>query len=143
MSTLGVRPPGGCHYPLVGWGEFARLLQPLLERDHHGVVPAASITPPDLLRAKRGADGSLELEFDQPVRWDAALAGQFFLDGRGGLVEGGSVAGTVLTLRSKHASTAEHVTYLKESSWNQDTILLGENGIAALSFCEVPIEDGR
>ena len=28
MSTLGVRPPGGCHFPLAGWAEFARLIQP-------------------------------------------------------------------------------------------------------------------
>jgi Domain of unknown function (DUF2341)/Concanavalin A-like lectin/glucanases superfamily/Carbohydrate esterase, sialic acid-specific acetylesterase len=26
MSTLGIKPPGGCHYPLAGWAEFARLI---------------------------------------------------------------------------------------------------------------------
>ena len=27
----------------------------------------------------------------------------------------------------------------KEVAWNQDTLLLGANGLAALTFCEVPI----
>jgi len=46
MSTLGITPPGGCHFPLVGWAEFARLIQPLIERDHHGPKPAALTPPP-------------------------------------------------------------------------------------------------
>ena len=51
MSTLGIRPGGGCHYPLTGWSEFARLMQPLIERDFYGKAPAASITAPNLKRA--------------------------------------------------------------------------------------------
>ena len=31
------------------------------------------------------------------------------------------------------------VTYLKEMNWSQDKLLLGVNGIAALSFCDVPV----
>ena len=48
MSTLGIKPPGGCHFPLEGWTEFARMIQPLIERDFYGKKPAESITPPDL-----------------------------------------------------------------------------------------------
>src|SRR6185295_17874689 len=44
LATLGIRPPGSCHYPLAGWSEFARLIQPLIERDFYGVVPAAPLT---------------------------------------------------------------------------------------------------
>jgi len=143
LSTLGVRPPGGCHYPLEGWGEFARLLQPLLERDHHGVVAAGPLTAPNLLRVTRVADDELALEFDQPIRWDDALVGQFHLDGEAGLVAGGAVSGSVLSLRLGRPSAAERITYLKEAGWSQDTLLMGGNGIAALSFCEVPIEGGR
>ena len=44
MSTLGVRPPGGCHFPLIGWAEFARTIQPLMERDFYGKAPTTSIT---------------------------------------------------------------------------------------------------
>ena len=38
MSTLGIRPAGPCHFPLAGWAEFARLIQPLIERHHYGKV---------------------------------------------------------------------------------------------------------
>ncbi len=140
MSTLGVRPPGGCHFPLVGWAEFARLIQPLIERDNYGKVPAASITPPNLRAATFSATrDSIALEFDQPVVWFDALAGQFYLDGEKDKVASGSVAGNVLTLKLKAPSAAKEITYLKEANWNQDTLLLGESGIAALTFCEVPV----
>ncbi len=141
MSTLGVRPPGGCHFPLVGWAEFARLIQPLIERDHYGKVPTVSITPPNLRRAAYAgaAKDTITLEFDQPVVWTETLAGQFYLDGAKDQIASGSVAGNVLTLKLKEASAATKITYLKEIAWNQDTLLLGTNGIAALTFCEVAI----
>ena len=140
LSTVGIRPPGGCHYPLEGWSEFARLLEPLVERDCDGRVPAAPITAPNLLRATRVAADSIALEFDQPVRWDDGIAEQFFLDDRRDRIGGGSVEGAVLTLRLKDTSAAERITYLKESSWNPDMLLEGTNRIAALTFCDVPIE---
>ena len=140
LSTLGVRPAGGCHFPLVGWAEFARLVQPQIERDHYGKAPAASITPPNLRTATFGsAKDSITLEFDQPVIWADALAGQFYLDGEKGKVASGSVTGNVLTLKLNEASVAKKITYLKEIAWSQDTLLLGANGLAALTFCEVPI----
>lgn len=143
MSTLGIRPEGGCHYPLTGWAEFARLIQPMLERDFYGKAPASSITPPNLIRASRAANDTIKLEFDQPVVWDDKLAGQFYLDGEKDKVASGSVAGNVLTLKLKEPSTAKQITYLKEVSWNQNTLLLGANGIAALTFCEVAIQADR
>ena len=142
MSTLGVRPPGGCHFPLLGWAEFARLIQPVIQRDFYGKVPTASITPPNLRRASFAGTDTVALEFDQPVAWDDKLAGQFYLDGEKGKVASGSVAGNVLTLKLKEASAAKTITYLKESAWNQDTLLNGANGIAALTFCEVPVLPG-
>ena len=71
--------------------------------------------------------------------WTDTLAGQFYLDGEKGKVATGSVAGNVLTLKLSEASVATKITYLKEIAWNQDTLLLGANGLAALTFCEVPI----
>ena len=143
LSTLGVRPPGGCHFPLIGWAEFARMVQPQIERDHYGKVPATSITPPNLRKASfaGAAKDTITLEFDQPVIWADALAGQFYLDGEKGLVVTGSVAGNVLTLKLKEASTATRITYLKEITWSQDTLLNGANGLAALTFCNVPLAD--
>lgn len=141
LSTLGVRPPGGCHFPLAGWGEFARLIQPLIERDHYGKTPAGFITPPNLRRASYAgaARDTIALEFDQPVVWDPALSGQFYLDGEKDKVAAGSVAGNVLTLKLKTSSAAKKITYLKETAWSQDTLLNGANGLAALTFCNVPL----
>ena len=51
MSTLGIEPPGGCHYPAAGYAEFARLICPLVERDNYGKIFTTSITPPNLKRA--------------------------------------------------------------------------------------------
>lgn len=141
LSTLGVRPPGGCHYPLVGWAEFARMAQPLIERDHYGITSPAPLTAPNLCRASyaSAAGDAILLEFDQPVVWLDAFADQFYLDGEPGKVAGGSVAGSVLTLKLKEPTAAKHITYLKETKWNQDNLILGMNGLAALTFCEVPI----
>ncbi|QDV29183.1 hypothetical protein Spb1_10530 [Planctopirus ephydatiae] len=144
MSTLGVRPPGGCHFPLVGWAEFARTIQPLIERDHYGKVPAGPISAPNLRTASFNATrDTILLEFDQPIAWDDKLAGQFYLDGEKGKVASGSVAGAVLTLKLKEPTAATKITYLKEIDWNQDNLLLGTNGIAALTFCNVPIDHGQ
>lgn len=141
LSTLGVRPPGGCHYPLAGWGEFARMVQPLIERANYGKVSAGPLTAANLRAAKftSPARDAVTLEFDQPVVWSDTLVGQFYLDGEKDKVSSGSVSGNVLTLKLKEAAVAKKLTYLKEIAWNQDTLLLGANGLAALTFCDVPI----
>ncbi|OWK38732.1 MotA/TolQ/ExbB proton channel family protein [Fimbriiglobus ruber] len=141
LSTLGIDPPGGCHFPAAGYAEFARSLCPLIERDFYGKAPTASITPPDLKRAAFTGENQdeLVLEFDQPVKWDNALGGQFSLDGARGQVASGSVVGTTLRLKLTAPSTAKTVTYLDSAAWSQKALLKGENGLAALTFCEVPI----
>jgi hypothetical protein len=145
MSTLGVKPPGGCHFPLTGWAEFARLIQPLIERDNYGKTFADSITPPNLQQASytSAAKDTIALVFDQPVIWMESLASQIYLDGEGDKVAAGSVSGNVLSLKLKAPATAQKITYLKESSWNPDALIYGKNGIAALTFCEVPLVPGK
>lgn len=145
MSTLGIDPPGGCHFPAAGYAELARLIAPLLERDNYGTVAATSVTPPNLKRAYYASAKKDEvvMEFDQPVKWDNALAGQFYLDGEKGKVVSGSGAGSTVRLKLVAASTAKTLTYLDSASWSQDKLLRGENGIAALTFCEVPVDRGR
>lgn len=141
MSTLGIDPPGGCHYPAEGYAAIARQIAPLVERDHYGKKPENSITAPDLTSA-RFADGKREeilLEFDQPVVWSDEIAGEFYLDGEKGRVASGSAAGKVVTLKLKSASPATTITYLDGASWDPKRILRGVNGIAALTFCEVPL----
>jgi len=108
MSTLGILPPGGCHYPAEGYAEFARLIAPLMERDHFGVVSTESLTLPNLLKARfSGATReSVVLEFDQPVVWNESLASEFYLDGAEGAVASGSGQGTTITLRLKAPAAA-------------------------------------
>jgi hypothetical protein len=145
MSTLGIQPPGGCHYPLIGWTEFARLIQPLIERDFYGKATATPITAPNLKQAyyTSSAKDAIALEFDQPVAWTDSLASQFYLDGVADKVAAGAVSGNVVTLKLKEVSAAKKVAYLKEMNWSQDKLLVGANGIAALTFCDVAIFTGR
>jgi hypothetical protein len=141
MSTLGIQPGGECHYPLIGWAEFARLLQPLIERDLYGKQPAASITAPNLKRAYYATDSRnvITLEFDQPVVWHDSLASQFYPDGQSGKVLSGIASGNCVLLELKEPATAEKISYLKEMSWSSKLLLRGANGIAALTFCDVPV----
>jgi hypothetical protein len=145
MSTLGIEPPGGCHYPPEGYAEFARLIAPLVERDCYGRDFRNAITPPNLVRAifAEGKRDVIALEFDQPVKWDDSLAGQFYLDGEKGKIISGGVAGNVLTLKLAAPSNAKTITYLDSAAWSQKTLLRGTNGIAALTFCEVPLLQSR
>ena len=144
MSTLGIIPAGPCHYPLVGWSEFARLMLPLIERDNYGKRPAVAITAPNLKQASfaGGAKDTIALVFDQPVVWNDSLVSEFYLDGANGLVASGAVSGNVVTLKLKEASAASKITYIKESHWSQDRLLVGANGIAALTFADVDIGPG-
>ena len=141
MSTLGIKPAGPCHYPLVGWSEFARLIEPLIARDVYDQRVPEAITAPDLRKAyySSAAKDAITLEFDQPVIWLDSLAGQFYLDDAKDMIATGSVKGHVITLRLKTPSKAKKITYLKEMAWNQNDLLFGVNGIAALTFCDVPL----
>jgi len=140
MSTLGIKPPvpptiGG---RLRGDGPSDR---PLVERDHYGKTFDKPVTPPDLKKAWYTSDrkDEIALEFDQPMAWKDALVNQFHLEGQKGGVASGAVSGNVITLKLKGPSAAQRLTYLDSASWNVDNLLYGENGIAALTFCAVPI----
>lgn len=145
MSTLGIKPEGSCHYPAAGYAEMARLMAPLVERDNYGKVFDKSITPPDLRKAYYTSDkmDEIALEFDQPMAWNDALASQFYLDAKGGKVASGAVSGNVVTLKLSSSADAKTVTYLVDRKWNPKNLLYGKNGIAALTFCEVPISPAR
>ena len=142
LSTLGVEPPGGCHFPLEGWGKFAQMVQPLIEQDFYGKAPTGIWTAPNLVRVSLDESRTkIELIFDQPVKWDDRLVGEFYLDGVKGKVNSGSVEGNALKLMLSESTTATRITYLKEIDWKQDRLLFGENGVAALSFCNVLLEN--
>jgi hypothetical protein len=99
QSTLGIEPPGGCHYPPEGYAEMARQLYPVVSKTHYGVRPAGPVTAPNLRQATLDATGTkVTLTFDQPMRWDDSLCGQFWIDGVGGEVTGGQADGATVTL---------------------------------------------
>ena len=145
MSTLGISPPGGCHYPPEGYAEFARLIFPLVEQFNYGVQPSGFITPPNLKKAfySNAKRDEVILDFDQPVKWDAVLKSQFYLDGEDGKVISGKAVGNSIILKLNSSSGAQDITYLNGQAWSQKMLLRGENGIAALTFCEVPIVTGK
>jgi hypothetical protein len=66
-------------------------------------------------------------------------ASQFYLDGEKGKAASGAASGNVIALKLAAAATARTLTYLDSRAWSVDNLLYGENGIAALTFCGVPI----
>jgi len=142
MSTLGIKPEGGCHYPAAGYAEMARLMATLVERDNYGKVFDKPITAPDLKKARytSGKRDEIALEFDQPLAWSDVLTSQFYLDGKAGQVAAGSASGNVVRLKLTATADAKTITYLVDRRWDSKNLLYGQNGITALTFCEVPIE---
>ena len=143
ISTLGVKPPGGCHFPAAGYSEFARLMDRMIEHQLYGRFLDAPPTPPNLKRAFFANDkrDELILEFDYAIVWQDSLTSQFYLDGESKQIESGSANHDRITLKLKSPSKASKITYLDSASWSPDNLLYGRNGLAALTFCDVPIGD--
>jgi hypothetical protein len=150
MPTLGIRPPGGCHFPAAGYAEFAKLMTPLIERDHYGVKNVQSVSAPNILSVQRVGDkqDAVVLTFDQPVVWRDDLVAEFSCEVGTGFatltssvkVVGGSAQGSTLTLRlSEGLPMGSSISYLDSKNWSQDRLLMGANGLPALTFRSVPI----
>jgi len=144
MSTLGIDPEGGCHYPAEGYAAMARLIAPLVDRDHYGRRFETPIDAPNLRRAWYGnaARDEVWLEFDQPVELPAGGVSQIHIGGERGRVMAGEAQGVRVRLQLAGPSEASTVDYIHDRQWNRRELLRGVNGIAALSFCDVPIEAG-
>lgn len=148
QSTLGTQPPGGCHYPAEGYAELARRLLPLVKQKIYGREPAINFASPNLVEAKwtsRSHD-SIELIFDSPIEWNERCIDQFYIgDQRLGIKSGSAEKNRVaLELSESVKIVADKpvlLTYVDSSSWSQDRLLLGSNGHAALTFCDVPISE--
>lgn len=142
LSTLGVEPEGGCHFPLEGWSKFAQMAQRLIERDFYGKTKSDALTAPNLISASFGPAGDrIELVFDQPIEWNNKLTREFYLDGIRAKITAASVSGNTLTLELTEPTSATKITYIKEIDWSQDRLLKGTNGLAALTFCNVLIQN--
>jgi hypothetical protein len=120
---------------------MAGLIAPLVERDNYGKVFEKPITAPDVKKAYFTSEkkDEIALEFDQPMAWSDALTSQFYLDGKEGKVASGAASGNIVKLKLAATESAKAITYLVDRKWDIKNLLYGENGIAALTFCEVPI----
>ena len=144
MSVVGVEPPGTCHFPSAGYADIARLIFPVIERDHYKRKFAAPVTPPNLERARflDATRQTIELEFDQPVIWKNGVEDNLYLNGKPiGMIEGIAV-GNRLVIKRIVTGNAATIGYIDGGSWNLAHLLRGANGIAALTFWEVPIASG-
>ncbi|MEN9556202.1 MAG: hypothetical protein RLZZ232_2488 [Planctomycetota bacterium] len=142
MSTLGITPEGGCHYPAAGYARMAELMRPVVELHSYGQRAEQSVTAPDLLTIHQSPQqpNELVLEFDQPMAWNAATVSQFRLDGLQGRVVSGRVTGNQVRLQLTEGKPVSQVTWIVDRAWDAKALLYGTNGIAALTFCEVPVE---
>ena len=123
MSTVGVKPPGGCHFPAAVYAEFARLLHPMMQYHlYHRYVD--SFNPPNLKRAyfTSTQHDELVLEFDYHITWSDALVSQFHLNGEPKQVVAGSANGGRITLKLKGPTKSKTVTYLDSANWNPDNL---------------------
>ena len=142
MSTLGIRPGGGCHYLAEGYTAMARQIFPLVNQYNYGVESKMSITAPNIQRASYTSDkrDEITLVFDQYVKCDDDVAGRFYLNGAVEKIIAVGGTGNIITLKLARASTAKNLSYIKGGTWRQDQgIIWGTNNIAALTFCEIPI----
>jgi autotransporter-associated beta strand protein len=146
MSTHGIVPGASCHYEPAGYQVFSDLIGPLVEKDAYGVAPPGPITAPNLHRAwfTTPAKNEIALVFDQNVAWNPGAPTMLFLANAAGATSGsvssGSATGNTIKLQVSGAASAATITYIKGLvSWLQPNILYGTNGIAALTFADVPI----
>lgn len=143
MSTLGIRPGSGCHYTPEGYRVMAHLILPLVNQYNYGVEPKASITPPAIKAAYYTDDTREEIAvaFDQAVTWEADVVDRFYVDGKAGQVASARDFGQMILLKLEGPGTAKEITYVKGGQWRENqSIVWGTNGIAALTFCDVPIQ---
>ncbi len=143
VPTLDIPSGANCHFKTDDYEKMGLAMAPLLERDSHGKASGQPITAPDVRKAcfTSANQDEIALEFDQPVAWIDALASQFYLDGEAGKVASGATSGNLLKLKLTAPATAKTITYLTDKKWDPKTLLYGKNGIAALTFCEVPIKN--
>ncbi|MCX6872749.1 MAG: DUF2341 domain-containing protein [Verrucomicrobia bacterium] len=141
VPTLDIPSGANCHFKTDDYEKMGLAMAPLLERDIHGKAFPQAISAADLIKASytTANNDGITLEFDQPVAWLDALSSQFYLDGEPGKVTSGSVSGNLLKLKLTAPATAKSITYLTDKRWDPKTLLYGKNGLAALTFCEVPI----
>ena len=142
MSTLGIRPGGGCHFLPEGYAAMARQLFPLVNQYNYGAASKVSVTAPNIQSVSyaNARKDEIRLVFDQKVKWDDEIIGRFYLDDPSAELTAVGGGGEIITLKLAEPCAAENLSYVRGGKWRQeDAIIRGSNDIAALTFCEVPI----
>jgi hypothetical protein len=143
MSTVGIVPGSSCHYLAAGYQQFADLIGPVVEQDSYGLFPSSVFTAANLNKAYFSDPNRNEitLEFDQKMDWYSGASKLLFLDGMAGKITSGKADENLIRLKLSESSSATSITYLKGTlPWNQGDLLYGSNGVAALTFADVPID---
>ena len=142
MSTLGIRPGGGCHYLPEGYAAMAKQLFPLVNKYNYGTESKGSVTAPNIQSVSYAGPrkDEIKLVFDQDVKWDEEIIGRFYLDDDSAQLTAVGGSGRIISLKLAGPSAAKNLSYVRGGKWRQeDAIIWGSNNIAALTFCEVPI----
>ena len=143
LSTLGIRPGGGCHFLAEGYAAMARQLVPLVNQYNYGVEPKTSITPPNIRSVSFVNDrkDEIKLVFDQDVKWDEEIIERFYLDESSAELTAVGGSGKTITLKLAEPTAAKNLSYVRGGKWRKEqAIIWGLNDLAAITFYEVPIE---
>ena len=148
METLGGPSYGRgmTHWGIPGYLAMAGKVGPLVARDNYGLVSPRDITAPNLTRAcfTTAERNQVSLQFNQNITWNKAAITNFYLDNvNNAAIISDSATGNTITLQLAGASTNKTVSYVLAQYWNADTnnLIYGANGITALTFSSVPIEE--
>ncbi len=147
MSTIGAASEhagrGSCHFDLATYAKFGMYMSPLVEQDIYGFKPQQPITAPDIKRAwfTSAAKSEIALDFGQPVVWNDDCKASIYLDGVIAPINTGKAEGNLVTLQLSKPGSAKTITYLTGKDWDgkPEKLLIGANGIGALTFADVPI----
>lgn len=118
----------------------------MVGRDFFQQPAVKTISPENLTRVyySQPECDEITLEFDQEMSFEVETAGHLYLDGEKSQVTAGRVSGNLIILKLSEHSNAEKITYLEGKRWaNSVPLLRGINGVAALTFCNMPILNPR
>lgn len=141
MSTLGINPQGPCHFPPEGYVEIAETMLPLVQQYNYGKKTGMPVTPPNLVSASYTIEkkDEIALVFDQPMAWLDDSVKELYLDGQRDKIASGKCEGNTITLTLTEPSAAKTINYIDGGLWMQERVIRGKSGMAALTFCDVPI----
>ena len=126
MSTLGIRPGGGCHFLADGYAAMAKQLFPLVNKYNYGAESTVSVTAPNIQSISYASPEKDEiiLVFDQNVKWDEGITGQFYLDDLSAELTAVGGAGRIITLKLAGPSTAKNLSYVRGGKWSQEEAII-------------------